>query len=277
MKDKSDLHQALLRLPKSIVFLSATYALLFLWGIVVNLLNLPADHDLRIWFADLYWVLPFGGAMYGFSSSRKWGGHTSALGKSILLFSAGMLLQALGQIFYSIYAHVFFVEAPYPSIGDIGFFGSIPLYVGGLWYLGKVLNLSKSLKLTKNFLLVVGVVALLLSFSYFVFLKDYDITEISLLQSVLDFGYPLGQSLYVGMASLVYMLSFGMLGGKLRSRVLLLLSALFTQYLADFTFLFRLSRDMFVVGGISDMLYLTAYFLMGVSLVLFNPRGEALK
>jgi len=54
----------------------------------------------------------------------------------------------------------------------------------------------------------------------------------------LDFGYPLGQAVYVSLA-LVVLLSLGkFLGGVMKRPVLLLLLAFILQYAADFNFLY---------------------------------------
>ncbi|MBP6994247.1 hypothetical protein KBB12_03320 [Candidatus Woesebacteria bacterium] len=250
--------------------ISFVFVFFFVWGLWNNLAPSQENGTLREWFTDTYWILPLVGGIYGLVTSKRWGGLSSVFGKAILYFSIGLLMQVFGQVVYSAYAIFGGVEIPYPSLGDIGFFGSIPLYILGLLQLGQTLRLNKAMHKTSNMVLVTVVIVGLLTLSYTIFLKDYNIDLTVPLQVFFDFGYPLGQSLYVGLVALVYILSVGSLGGKLRYKILFLLFALSSQYLADFLFLFNQNRGIWIEGGISDMMYLTAYFFMGVSLVMLD-------
>jgi hypothetical protein len=58
-----------------------------------------------------------------------------------------------------------------------------------------------------------------------------------------------------------------MLGGAMRTPMLLFIVALVAQYVAEFTFLYQSLNGLFVGGGLADYLYLTSYFLMAVSLI----------
>lgn len=250
--------------------ISIVFLVFLVWGLWINFSGLQESDPLRQWFTDSYWILPLIGGIYGLVTSKRWGGLSSVFGKAILYFSIGLLMQVFGQVVYSAYAIFGGVEIPYPSVGDIGFFGSIPLYILGLLQLGQTLRLNKAMHKTSNMVLVTVVIVGLLTLSYTIFLKDYVIDLTMPLQVFFDFGYPLGQSLYVGLVALVYILSVGSLGGRLRHKVLFLLFALSSQYLADFLFLFNQSRGLWIEGGPSDMLYLIAYFFMGVSLVMLD-------
>ncbi len=234
------------------------------------MLQLSKEDIMRELFTDSYWILPLIGSIFGFTTSRRWGGLSSVFGRSVFFFSLGLFMQVFGQVVYSVYAIWGGVEVPYPSLGDIGFFGSIPLYILGLLQLGRTLNLSKALHEKKNVALVGTVIITLLSATYFVFLNNYDLDFSNVVTMFFDFGYPLGQSLYIGIAVLIYLLSVQTLGGKMRARVLFLLLAMGFQYFADFIFLYRQSRGYWIEGGVSDVLYLIAYFIMGVSLVLLD-------
>lgn len=218
-------------------------------------------------YADTYGMVTLFAGVYGLYMSKKWGYFSSVFGKAIIFLSLGLLAQGFGQAVYSIYYLVFGISAPYPSVGDIGFFGSIPLYIFGVWYLAMASGVKYVLRSKTYIILSVSVVALLLSVSYQFFLNGYDFSEVPYLVIFLDFGYPLGQAVYVSMALIVALLSRKMLGGVMKKRVWLLLIALLFQYVSDFTFLYQFNRDTWTAGGINDFMYLISYFTLFIAMV----------
>ena len=99
---------------------------------------LPHDHILYALYGQSYGVIALVGAIGGLFVARKWGGFKSVMGKAIIMFSLGLFAQEFGQIAYTYYIFIEHIEIPYPSIGDIGFFGTIPFYIYGAYLLAKV-------------------------------------------------------------------------------------------------------------------------------------------
>ena len=83
----------------------------------------------------------------------------------------------------------------------------------------------------------------------------------------LDFGYPIGQAVYVSIAILAFILSKDVLGGIMRGPIIFVIYALVIQYLADSNFLFQVINSTWINGGYGDFLYTLAYFLMAISLI----------
>lgn len=218
-------------------------------------------------FSDTYGVLALIGGIAGIGIARAWGGFKSLTGKALMFFSLGLLAQALGQAVYSVYFFWLGEEVPYPSLGDIGYFGSVLLYIYGIYCLAKVSGARISLKTFSNKIIALLIPAVLLVSSYYIFLKDYEVDWSSPLTVLLDFGYPLGQAVYIAIAVLAFLLSRKILGGIMRGRVLLLLFALLVQYIADFVFLYQASHETWVAGGSDDFIYLLAYFSMAMALL----------
>lgn len=224
-------------------------------------------HDL---FSDTYGIAALIGGCIGYFISLKWGGWKSKMGRATMMFSFGLFAQAFGQFVYTYYFLFLGVEVPYPSIGDIGYFGSIPLYIYGLILLADASGVNFTLRRIRNQVWAVLLPLAILSFSYAIFLHDYTVDLSDPLLLILDFGYPLGQALYVAFALLIYLLSRNILGGLMRDRILLILVALFIQYLADYTFLLQVINETWTAAGINDYIYLVSYFTM--TLALFNMR-----
>ena len=241
-----------------------------------NFFTQSSDATSNVHFVDSYWVTALLGGVIGLTVAKKWGGFKSALGKSISFFSLGLLAQVFGQVVYTYYAYVEKIEAPYPSLGDVGFFGSIILYSIAVLYLAKVSGARLGAAKLVNKLVAVALPAALLVFSYSVFLKDYEVDWSVPTVVLLDFGYPLGQAFYLSLALITYFLSRKLLGGIMKSKVLLLLAALFIQYLADYLFLYRFNREVWYPGDISDATYLLAYFLMTVAILWLGSAARKL-
>lgn len=236
-----------------------------LWWIWIQLTQDPGGPAAN-YFSDSYGILSLFGGLFGLIASKKWGGFKSVLGRGILFFAIGLFFQAFGQITYSYYAQVLSVEAPYPSLGDVGFFGSIPFYILGVLYIGKTVGAKISLKSYASRMWAGATPIILLIVSYLVFLRGYEFSG-DKLTTILDFGYPLGQAFYVSLALLAYLLSRKLLGGIMRNKILLVLFALFVQYIADFMFLYKFSRETWTPGGINDFTYLVAYMVMITALL----------
>lgn len=268
------------------VFLTALYAFFVIWWMLVQVtppkfifLGGISHNDLLQWFGSLYFIVALVGGLFGIVNAKKWGGWKSLLGKALILFSLGLLAQVFGQIAYSYYIYVLHMEVPYPSIGDIGYFGSIPLYISGTVLLAKAAGVHIGIKSAQNKIQAIVIPFILLLICYFLFLQDYKFDWSSPLVIFLDFGYPMGQAIYISLAILVYLLSRNILGGMMKKGILYIIVALFAQYSADYLFLYQVSRNIWNVEGINELIYLTAYYLMALSLLRFgdiyrNVRGS---
>lgn len=251
------------------IILSVLFAALtVLWlGLVLtgNLANKTTNT-----FGATYGIVALVGGLYGLFAARNWGFFISYFGKAIIFLSLGLLLQEFGQLAFTYLYVIKDITVPYPSVADIGFFGAVPMYMAAAFCLFRGLRVGAIVK--KNPIkLIIGILvpSLILGICYWVFLKGYIATDKNLLTIFLDFGYPLGQAIYVSIA-LVVLLASTLLGGVMRRPILLLLFAFVLQYASDFDFLYQSSRGIWVNGGFGDYLYLSAYFVMGASLVYLN-------
>lgn len=253
-----------------------TLALFFgftIWWVMLHIFHEPASISHEI-FAATYGVMALWGGIVGLVAARAWGGWRSIMGRALLLFSLGLLLQEFGQLSYSYFIWFKHIDVPYPSIGDIGYFGSIPVYIYGVVLLGKAAGAHVSLRSYAGRIKALLIPVVLLAVSYASFLLDYPFGEVGGLTLFLDFGYPLGQAIYVSLAILVYLLSRTMLGGIMKQPLIILLLALVAQYVADYMFLYQTIQETWQVGGVNDYSYLFSYTLMTIGLLsVFNSLG----
>jgi hypothetical protein len=226
-------------------------------------------------FGATYGIVSLVGGVIGLIASSRWGGIKSLIGRALVFFSLGLLAQEVGQLTYSYYTHVLHVEIPYPSWGDLGYFSSIFFYIYAAWQLAKVAGVKFSLKDTGKKVIATVLPLALLVTSYMYFLKGYQFDFSHPLTMLLDLGYPLGQTVYIIIALMTYLLSKKLLGGIMRNKVLFILVALLVQYVADFAFLNAAKNQTAYPGGANDLMYLIAYAVMALALNSFTYNATA--
>lgn len=224
---------------------------------------------LRLEFAASYGLICFLGAWQGLTHARTWGGLRSVLGQALIFLSLGLLFQEFGQLVFSYYNIFLKIDVPYPSLADLGFFGSIPFYVIGIILLAKASGVAFSLGALGSRLQLVAIPTVMLLSAYYFFLRGYKFDLSQPLKIFLDFGYPFGQAIYISLAIETYSLSRKFLGGLMRAKIFLVLLAFAAQFAADYNFLFQSSRSTWVNGGYGDYLYFVSYFLMTLGLIAF--------
>lgn len=245
----------------------------FWWVFMTSFL--PRDHFSYGLYGTLYGVIAAWGGGWGLIIAREWGGFKSVMGKAIIMFSLGLFAQEFGQCAYTFYIFVLNDEIPYPSVGDIGFFGTIPFYIYGAYLLAKAAGVRFSLKSYINKLQAILIPVAMLSVAYFLFLRDYTFDFSQPLKIFLDFGYPFGQAIYISIAILTYSLTRSILGGLMKTKVLFLIAAFGVQFLADYAFIYF--HDQYYPGSILDYLYVFAYFLMGIGIFQLHIVANKLK
>lgn len=240
-----------------------------LWWVTIFLSRVEGSSQNYL-FGATYGLICLWGGFWGLVIARKWGGWSSVIGKAITVLSLGLFAQEFGQLIFSFYNIVLQVEVPYPSLADIGFFGTIPFYLYGIFLLAKAAGATFSLRTITNQLIAIILPTAILGLSYFIFLKDYEFDLIKPLQVFLDFGYPLGEAGYISVAILAYGLSRKLLGGLMRSKILFIIAAFIMQYIAEFNFLYQNTQGTWINGGYGDYLYFLAYSVMVFGLLQFK-------
>jgi hypothetical protein len=228
-------------------------------------------------FGATYGVVALFGAVAGFIASRKWGGYKTVIGRALLFYSLGLLAQEAGQIIYTYYIYGAKIQIPYPSWGDVAYFGSVLLYIYATILLAKAAGVRFSLKNSWYKIVAFVVFAAIISTSYLVFLHNHQYDWHKPITAFLDFGYPMGQAIYISLAVTAYLLSRKLLGGVMRAGIVIIIFALIIQYFADFTFLYQSSRGTWLTGRWNDLSYLVAYFVMATAMIKFQDIYKDLR
>jgi hypothetical protein len=258
-------------LVTGIISLFILFTLLWLYIQISGTKNEKILSDI---FTLTYGFIALFGSVLGLKISNKWGGKKSIMGNATLLFSLGLLAQEFGQLSYAFYIYILKINVPYPSIGDIGYFGSIPCYIAGIIMLGKASGTHIGLHSFKNKLQAIFIPLFMLFAGFYLFLSNYQFDWSNPIAILLDFGYPLGEAIYISIAILVYLLSRNVLGGIMKNKILFLIFALTVQFVADYMFLYQVKNNAWSVSGINDYIYLVSYTLMSLGLLQFNLKSN---
>lgn len=252
------------RLSSLMLIAILVFTFLTIWWIYLQIF-LSQGSFLHTTFGLVYCVMALYGVICGIDISFKWGGLKTLLGRAIFMFSLGLLMQIFGQISYAYYTILKHITVPYPSIGDLGFFGTIPFYIYGVYLLAKSSGIKISVQSFRKKILALIIPGLVLLLYYFSFFYNYEFDFTSPVKIFFDIAQPLGNVIYVSIAVITYIFSRSVLNGIMYSKAFLLLVALIVQSIADYIFLYNSSS--FYTGNYMDLIYLVSYFVMVLALL----------
>lgn len=246
------------------------FIVLTIWWFVTSFVEANLGNRFIFDFGNTYGAVAFWGGIWGLVVAWQWRQHKN-MSLALLMFAIGLLFQEFGQLSYGVYMLFLAIEIPYPSIGDIGFFGSVLFYIVGVIFLAKASGISLRLRTFRNQLLAAIVPVVMLLLGYLLFLQDYQLDLSDPVRVLLDFGYPFFQAIYVSIAILIYLLTRDTTGAT-KNQVLLIVIALVWQFLCDYTFLYQASRGTWEVNGLNDYMYLISYVLMSLAVLQFYKK-----
>ena len=259
------------------IMVFSLFVLLTVWFMYIHTLNSDTNLTLRQVWGSVYQIVAIFGGITGLFVSRRWGGFKSLIGRAVFFLSLSLLLQSFGQCVGSYYNYINGSGVPYPSLSDLGFFGSNICYVISAWLLIKATGIHFSFKKTHVKLIVLIVPLFPLFFAYFFFPSGYVLDLTQPLKTFLDFGYPLCDAIYVSLAIIAFILCNNFLGGIMKKPVMFLICALIFQYVADFTFYYQSNNGSWSVAGLNDFLYFCSYFIMALGVIVFGDTFNRIK
>ena len=199
-----------------------------------------------------------------------------SLSKSFLYLGLGLISFSVALLIW-FYINIFVkIPMPFPSVADFFFVLFYPLTFVGLLYLIKAHGSPKESISSLRVLIILTAFALPIIILTSLWSKDNTITQGAKFFSYL---YPVGDILIMTMATLLLDISTT----RIRKGALFLIAACSSLVLADLTFAYRSSVNIYWNGDISDILYTVAGFLFSISIVslvsgvLNNPIDPNLK
>ncbi len=235
--------------------------------------------SVRNYFALSLSVTPFIAGCLGFGVARGWGGAKSLLGKAILSLSNGLLLWSFGNFAWAYYNLVLHVEAPYPSLADLGYGLGVLFWILSTVYIGRsvgVLLLMKKHPRLKW--LAVSFAAASIALSYYLFIVvardgSLGLQKTDLLKVFFDLYYPLTDVAALLVISSVVIVAGKYIGGSLRRPVLTILCGMLASYIYDLTFSYATTKGTYANGQLSDIFLLIATVALSFSIAMFGNRA----
>jgi hypothetical protein len=210
-------------------------------------------------YSFLFGLIPFFGGLAALQLSTIWGGFRSAVGKAVFLIGLGIFCWGCGENIWSYYNFFVGVSAPYPSLADLGFAPSIFFYGIGTIYLARATGARFAFKHAYTKWIVFFALVTVTAVAYYLLVTvargGVLIPEgETLLKTILDIAYPLGDLLGAVLAIIISGLSFPYLGGRYRKDVYAILVGLLTMFIADTIFSYTITIGTYYNANAGDLL-----------------------
>lgn len=271
-------HQLGKYLSQQGILIVGLYALAIIWWLEIFFTG-SRDTPQNYYYGALLGLIPLVGGVAGLALSRKWGSLKSALGRSVLFLSLGLITWGIGTLIFAYYNIALDVEVPYPSLADVAYIVSWPLWALGVVSLSKATGAQFGLRTTsgKIGLLLIPLFVIVLSYYLLVVVArgGFDFEESAGLKIFFDLAYPVGDVVILTLATLVYGLSLKYFGGKFKLAVYLILLGFVLNYLADFSFSYTTTLETFYVAGWVDLLFTTAMAALALGVNTLDPEMGA--
>lgn len=241
------------------------------WGYIFSTQLIDTNHNFL--YGGMLGVLPVVAAFFGFKNSKEWGLLESSMGKAVFFLSLGLLTWGTGTIIFAYYNIFLQVAVPYPSLADAFYIVSWPLWIVSMYNLSKATGVKFQLKdiLGRSLMFIIPIITIIISYYVLIvvarqgFISDYT----SGLKTFFDLAYPIGDVFILTASLLIYGLSFKYLGGFFKWPIIIILGGFVANYVADFSFVYSVTKETYFVANWIDLIYTTAFFLLslGVSVM----------
>ncbi len=247
-----------MKLERGVVLLVSAFIIAILMLIFVIQDGVPSFYRYTInYAAHLIFIVAI--ALIGFNRAKTFG-LKSAFGKSIALIALGLVSWGIGNTIWLYYNVVAGMELPYPSLADIGFVGMIPLAAIGMLLLLK--NIRMKLDTRTLLTAMIFPIAILIP-TYILFIDSKLAEEVPMIIKILNVIYPLGDAIILSFAVIVL---FMVRGSRIFKPVGIICFGFIVEALADFSFSWATTAGTFYVGGLTDFLFTSAFFVIAVGL-----------
>lgn len=248
-------------------FVVIAYLVILGWYFVIR----SSGSENNYLFNWSYGLIALVSAIYAWRIATKyWGGLKSTMGKLIIFLGVGLFAQWVGLQIWTYYNVIAKVEVPYPSLADIGYFGLVPAYGVAALMLSKVTGVRFSLRSLSGRIVILLIPLVALAAAFFLFVRDVGFEDSSPLRIFFDLAYPIGEIIPAAIALVVLLLTGGIMGGRMRSRMFMLILAFSVQFFTEYFFLYQSGQGTYINGGTADLFYATSYAVMGLSIAALS-------
>ena len=223
-------------------------------------------------------AIPLVGGFYGLLVlSPRWGGWRSALGKSVALLALGLVFWSIGTYIFSGYYNLLAeIDVPYPSLADVAYIISWPLWGMGIFFLSQATGAHFALRKTggKAILFLIPIAIVIGSFYLLIHIARGGAIadDTDTLKAFFDLFYPIGDVVILTAATLIFTLSYNYFGGFFKVPIYLILFGFLLNYISDFSFSYATTLGTFYAGGPVDLLFATTMFVLALGISFLDPR-----
>ncbi len=247
------------------------------YWIVNEVFNYKNPNGLTYWYQFVFGLIPLIGGVAGLTTvARSWGGFKSYLGRALSFLSLGLITWGIGQMFWSYFTISQISEVPYPSLADVGYVVSWPLWAIGMINLSKSTGVKFGLRQIRGKIALFIIPIIALASSYWLLFRvarDGMIdTGGGTWKLFFDLAYPMGDVVILTLALLVFGLSFNYLGGKFKWSIRFIIAGFILNYFTDFTFSYTTTKGTYYNGHWVDLMFPTVMFLLALGILSFDPR-----
>lgn len=247
--------------------------LLIFWS-VLFFGNIESDFLANL-YVFLYGLIPLIGGLLAIKGYRTWGGLSTVLGQAVFFIGIGLFFWGIGESIWAYYNFFLHVDIPYPSYADIFFAPSVFFYTIGTIYLATTTGVRFGLRSMWGKAFSVFAPLVIFAITYYLLIvighegRVFTDTS-SIIKSILDVVYPLGDAIALSVSVVVAGLSFKYLGGAYKYDVLAILTGLAFMFVADSVLSYTTTAGTAYSGDIGDLLFTCAVFLLTFGLLGFN-------
>lgn len=198
-----------------------------------------------------------------FALKRYWDNLWSRLSRIWLCFTLGMLLWFLGETTWAIYALIFNVEIPYPSIADaFWLIGYIPLLIA----VDSYIRLFRA-ALSKKLYFICAAVVSAVSIAFFAILTPPIIAaEENVLTLSISLAYPVLDLILLAEAILgLLIFTVTRLKGRIGGAWLFINAGIVMNVIGDILFGYATSQETYFPGHPADLFFYWGYILFALA------------
>lgn len=226
-------------------------------------------------YSFLFGLIPLLGGILVLGNVSVWNELKSVMGKAVFYLGLGIFLWGCGSLIWSYFNFFKGISAPYPSLADVAFIPSVFFYGLGTFYLSNATGVKYGLKnkFAKVFVIIAPILIFIFSYYILIYVARAGVLispSGTLLKTIFDVMYPLGDFIALTIAVLVSGLSFKYLGGELKYSVISILLGLIVMFTADTIFSYTTTIGTFYNGDFGDLIYTIGLFLLTFGVLGLN-------
>lgn len=226
-----------------------------------------------------YTILPLGAGGISLARSKPWGLFSNNIGKAIFFTALGLFLWGIGNSIWAYYNFFQDNAVPYPSWADAGFAPGYGCWIISAVYLSFATGAKFGLKekRKKLFMLIVPCFIITCSYYFLLFVIKRTFSAETPIHIFFDLYYPSMDIINLTISTIILGVSVNFLRRKYRLSLFSILMGFACLYIADFLFSYLTSINKYYNGGIDDLFFSSALYLLSWGTLSFYLTPKRIK